>query len=292
MNKKTIILSFVSLASCVVSASANTTIDPAHHNAYGANTGWIEARGDVTHGAVIGHSYCTGYIYSANCGWISLGNTPINGWHYDNAAADDWGVNHDGLGNLTGYAYGANIGWINFEQTHGQPRIDLLTGNLDGHIWSANTGWISLNNAEAYVRTETLSPGPDSDGDGIPDAWEYRQVGDLTTLSGSGHDEDQDGVPDADEYPADTDPDDDTAFFRITALNPAGADTNEVVWTSELTRFYELESNIDLTDASGWADSGFGLISPDAGAITARTVAKSGATNRFYRVKAVLPLAP
>ena len=40
------------------------------------------------------------------------------------------------------------------------------------YAYGANIGWISLANAQAFVRTETLEPGPDSDGDGIPGAWE------------------------------------------------------------------------------------------------------------------------
>jgi len=200
-------------------------------------------------------------------------------------------VNHDGAGNLSGYAYGANIGWINFAQIYGQPKIDLMTGNLSGYIWSANTGWISLSNAQAFLRT-TLDTGPDSDSDGIPDAWEYQQVDDLAPLSGSGHDLDDDGVADSDEFSADTDPDNIGAYFHIIALNPMGTDTNEVVWTSEQTRFYELQANLALTNAAGWADSGFGTIPPDAGETTARTIAEFGATSSFYRVKAVVPLVP
>ena len=54
--------------------------------------------------------------------------TPTNGHAYANNSAADWGVNHDGAGRLTGYAWGANIGWVAFEQTHGQPQVDLRTG--------------------------------------------------------------------------------------------------------------------------------------------------------------------
>jgi hypothetical protein len=33
-------------------------------------------------------------------------------------------------------------------------------------------GWISLSNSQACVRTDRLGAGPDTDGDGLPDAWE------------------------------------------------------------------------------------------------------------------------
>ncbi len=54
-------------------ASASSSINDAHKAAYGANTGWINARGDGANGGVIGQAYCSGYMWSANCGWIKLG---------------------------------------------------------------------------------------------------------------------------------------------------------------------------------------------------------------------------
>jgi hypothetical protein len=274
----------------VLAVQADTTVDSAHPYAYGANVGWINARGDITNGAVLGQSYCTGYLWSANCGWIGLGNGPTNGWQYGNAAGD-WGVNHDGAGNLSGYAYGANIGWINFEQTHGQPRISLLTGNLSGYVWGANVGWISLSNAQAYVRTDTLSPGADTDGDEIPDPWEYRMAGNLTTLSGNRHDEDFDGVPDTDEYGADTDPTNDLSTLAITDIQ-CFTGTNRLTWTVELTRLYGLQQAAALTGNVIWTDSGLGLMLPDAGASMTRDVYNVNASSGFYRVKAVVPLTP
>jgi hypothetical protein len=134
----------------------NTTIDAANHYAYGANLGWLDWRGDASHGAVIGTNICSGYIYSANFGWISLGNgSPANGLHYQNNSASDFGVNVDGSGNLSGYAYGANIGWITFTNP-GKPNVNLATGNMSGSVWSANWGWISLSNTVASVQTAAL----------------------------------------------------------------------------------------------------------------------------------------
>ncbi len=270
---------------------AGTTIDPAHPYAYGANIGWINAGGDLASGAVLGQSFCTGYLWSANCGWIGLGNGPTNGWQYGNAAADDWGVNHDGLGKLSGYAYGANIGWITFEQIHGQPRIDLLTGNLSGYAYGANVGWISLSNAQAFVRTTRLEAGPDTDGDGIPDPWEYKMAGNLTTLQGGGHDEDDDGVPDAGEYPADTDPLDNASMLAITAFQSSPT-SNQVTWTIEPSRFYRLEHADAVTNESHWVDSGLGQMTPEAAATMTRSLAGDPTlTSRYFRAKSVVPLS-
>ena len=75
-------------------------------------------------------------------------------------------MNNDGFGNLRGYAWGANIGWVNFESL-GAPRLDLCTGKLSGHIYGANVGWISLSNATAFLQTDSIQRGLDSDGDGV-----------------------------------------------------------------------------------------------------------------------------
>ena len=234
----------------VAAAPGATTIDPAHPYAWGANIGWINARGDVAAGAAIGDFYCTGHLWSANCGWISLGNTPTNGWRYSNAAAGDWGVNHDGEGRLTGHAWGANIGWLTFEQSRGQPRVNLVTGHLAGCVWGANIGWISLSNAQACVRSATLAAGPDLDGDTIPDDWEYARAGDLAILQGDGHDTDEDGVSDADEAGADTDPCDDSDMLAIVALAVAPG-TNSLAWSSRPTRLYRIEAVTNLLPGTG-----------------------------------------
>ncbi len=273
-------------------AAAESTINPDDRHAYGANVGWIDARGDVATGAVIGQHFCSGMLWCANVGWISLGaGAPSNGWSYANDSPADWGVNHDGAGNLTGFAYGANVGWIAFEQTHGQPRVDLRTGALSGYAWGANIGWISLANSQALVRTDTLGTGPDSDGDGIPDAWEWKIAGNLAGLAGAGADQDQDGVPDVDEFIADTDPFDNASYLTITAFSRA-AGTDEIIWSTQPTRLYRLlQTDSLLPSPPVWSDSGLGLVAPLGSSLSAQII-DPAATQRFYRVQAILPLTP
>ena len=266
-----------------ISSMATTTIDPANPYGYGANIGWVNAEADSTNGAVIGQAFCSGYIYSANCGWISLGDGyPANGQAYGNASATDFGINHDGHGNLTGYAYGANIGWINFEQTYGQPRVDLMTGELSGYAWGANIGWIALSG----IKTLTIAEGPDTDGDGIPDAWEYAQAGDLSTL-GSG-DADGDGVSDQGEYLADTVPTDAAEYLRITDFQTSGT-TNEITWPVQTTRLYALEQATVLSNGMSWAAASSSFI-PASGPDVTETLSSVTNSTRFYRVKATPPL--
>jgi hypothetical protein len=271
-------------------ARAATTIDLANKYAYGANIGWMDWRGDIANGAVIGEYVCSGYIYAANVGWINLGGgTPTNGIYYQNLSANDFGVNQDGLGNLRGLAYGANIGWINFENT-GAPRLDLKSGRMTGFVYSANCGWISLSNALAFVQTDTIAPGADSDGNGLPDAWELLHFGHIGVDPNA--DPDGDGMSNLQEYLAGTDPNDPSSRLVITAFSTMpGGTSADVTWQSVSTRCYYLLKRLDLNPGNAWFDSGLGLISPD-GASTSRTIADTNAPARFYRVQAVRPLAP
>lgn len=279
-----------------------TTIDAANKYAYGANIGWIDWRGDTTNGAVIGEYVCSGYIYSANCGWIHLGsNAPANGIQYQNNSATDYGVNHDGSGNLSGLAYGANIGWIVFTNSTATgplastdlPRVDLNTGKLRGYIYSANCGWISLSNSFAVVQTDTIQPGTDSDGDGIADAWELQRTNTLTAFTATS-DKDGDGSSDLNEYLADTNPFDPNSAFKILApfVSFGGGNQNDdfITWTSQPTRFYMLEYRTNLT-SDPWHS--LNALYPPDGATTTRDIGfGASASQRYFRVRVIRPLAP
>ena len=273
-------------------AFAGSSINASNQHAYGANTGWITARADITNGAVIGQFFCSGYLYGANVGWISLGRYPTNGFRYTNAGAQDFGVNHDGLGRLSGYAWGQNIGWIAFE-TNGNPRVNLLTGQMDGYAWGQNVGWISMSNTFAYVQTDYLANGNDKDEDGIPDPWELANTTDLDTLGPSPADRDEDGEPDVNEYLADTDPRDEGIYLRVTAIERRNP-TNLVTWTVQPTRFYRLEQASSAVNGAVWTDSGLGLLTPpgDFGPTLTGSMIEPSATTRFYRARAVVPLSP
>lgn len=277
-----------------LAALADSSINASDKYAYGANVGWIDARADITNGAVIGEFVCSGYLYGANVGWIHLGSgSPTNGVRYGNASADDYGVNNDGRGNLSGYAYGANIGWVHFETNFGRPKVNLLTGNLDGYAWGANVGWISLSNAEAFVKTDRLYAGPDTDGDGIPDQWELSKVSSLTTLTANG-DYDGDKVLDVGEYASDTHPADNTSFLEIIEYNQTQGTNVSLSWSSEPTRLYHLDKTSSITNGAPWTDACPGLIPPEPppATETARTFTNTVATQGTYRVRAVLPLSP
>ena len=281
------------LACSVAVAPAATTINATDNNVYGANVGWINLAGDTANGVVIGEYVCSGYAWGANVGWINFGGgTPTNGIRYGNASAADFGVNLDPLGNLSGDAWGANIGWIVFEPTFGQPRVNLQSGVFSGAAWGANVGWISLDDLTSHVfvaRTDSIRRGADTNGNGIPDAFELETVGNLTTFTATS-DTDHDSSRDVSEWLAGTNPLDSNDWLHVTsyALQTGGV-TSRVTWASTLSRFYNVQVTGCLTGTPAWADSGLGLQIPD-GASTTRNVPLPVTSNRFYRVQAVRPL--
>jgi hypothetical protein len=268
---------------------ASSTIDDANRYAYGANLGWLDWRGDTSNGAVIGAYVCSGYLYVANVGWISLGSgSPTNQIYYQNLSANDFGVNNDGLGNLRGYGYGANIGWVSFENT-GAPKVDLRTGVITGFVYSANCGWLSLSNSVAFVQTDTIDQGL-LDTNGLPVAWELLNFGHTGVDPNA--DPDGDGMSNREEYLAGTNPNDSNSDLEITDVGATtGGTAVAVTWESVPTRNYYLQKRLSLDPSSQWFDSGLGLISPD-GLSTTRTIIDTNAPERFYRVQAVRPLAP
>ena len=266
----------------VLPAVASTTINSDNQYAYGANIGWLNLRGDETAGASLGLFYSEGYAWSPNVGWISLGSgTPDNGWSYANDSDTDWGVNHDGEGNLTGYAYGANIGWINFGhgQTEYEPQVDLQTGVLSGYVWGANVGWISLSNSMAYAQTDYLEPGPDGTVAGVPAAWEAMKDDNLDGMS-------EEEIRRYYYWGADA-----PATARFTAIEPDTSEELTLSWNAVESRQYQLLTATNLMDEAAWEDTGLGTIQGVDGEIT-QVLPYNEDTKRFFRIQPMIPLSP
>jgi hypothetical protein len=280
----------------VLPAPADTTFDHSGKFAWDANTGWISFRHDQPAspaGVVVGAAFLSGYAYSANTGWIHLGDgTPANGHSYANTGSD-YGVNHDGQGNLAGFAYSANTGWINFEWASSsdpsRPRVNLLTGGFSGYAWGANTGWLNLGTG--LLTTQSINDA-DTDNDGIADWWEMLHFNNLTTANGIS-DADGDGAPDLAEFRADTNPKDAASFLKIVShSHDSGISQATLEFTTTPTRFYRIEYSSDLGQSDPWADSALGTFAPDAGATTTKTITYPGDSKKFFRAAAINPLAP
>jgi len=267
---------------------AQSTISSTDRYAYAANAGWIDFRPTVADGVKVTETYMAGYAYAANFGWISFGGgAPANGYSYGNTTATDYGVNVAADGKLTGYAYAANVGWIQFEQTQGKPVVNLLNGSLSGYAYSANLGWISLQTSLSNLATTSISR-PDTDGDGIPDAWEMQHFGNLTAANAT-TDHDHDGFTDLQEYIAGTDPLDPSSNLRIVSHSYDASHTQAtIVFTTVPNRLYRLEYDADL--ASPWTNSPLGTFNPDSGTTTSRTFTFTTGPKNFFRPVAMVPL--
>lgn len=296
--RSTPLLAVLLLSGAGLPSHALSNISPNNSFAYGANVGWLNWRPSAPDGVNVGILFLSGNVWSANCGWINLGDgSPANGHHYQNNSATDFGVNLEPDGTLSGLAYGANIGWINFTDTTASgklaagsvPRIDLKTGRVQGFCYSANCGWIDLETTVSKLKTTTLDLGPDSDGDGIPDAWELKYAPNLAQLSGTG-DFDHDGLSDGEEYLADTDPENAADRLRITLISTpdAGASVS-LAWTSKPSRCYQLQQQDDLF-GGGWVNVvSPGVISGDPGSETGAQVFDAAQPSRYYRVLGIVP---
>jgi len=275
-------------ATSCLSAVAQTTIHATDRSAFAANAGWIDFRPSAADGVRVQESHLAGYAYAANLGWIHFGSgAPANGHTYGNSSATDYGVNLSAGGLLEGYAWAPNVGWIRFEQTRGKPLVNLSTGVVTGSAWAQNLGWISLATASSTLRTTIARP--DTDGDGIADAWEMRHFGNLTTANATSH-SDGDGVSDLAEYLADTDPKNANSLLKVVAhsYTTTPAVTSTVTFTSSPNRLYRLEYNSDLGPV--WTNSSLGTFAPDAGGTTGRTIIRPSATRHFIRPVSLLPL--
>ncbi len=293
--------------------------EPARDVAWQENTGWIDfgtsALPTEAPRVVFGRSYLAGYAWNTNTGWIHLGDgSPANGYRYANLDGGDFGVNHDGRGNLSGLAWSENAGWINFGWASAEvatpfpyaddteegdaapslpgphperPRVDLVSGEFDGYAWSASHGWINLGTsrlaAERMVR-------PDVDGDGIGDAFEYRNFGDLVTADAES-DSDHDGSSDLAESIAATDPGDPSSYLRIVNASYAfDLSEAELEFTSNPAALYRVETSTDLHGGSWSTVAPPGLFAPDEGFRTVRSLNVPPGDRRFFRVVAVPPL--
>lgn len=276
-----------------LAAAAQSTIDATQKYAWDANTGWINFRPSAADGVVAGEAFCSGYAYSGNLGWIHFGDgTPANGHTYGNADATDYGVNHDGEGNLSGYAYSANTGWIHFgwaaASDSNRPRINLLTGAFAGYAYGANTGWINLG--AGYLETDSLSA-PDTDGDGMADAWERARFRGGLATAGPGTNQDGDPATDQQEYLAGTSPGDPSDFLKIVSQvkTSSGATLNAA--TTKASRLYSIWSATPLPTVSTavWTQ-----ISPAPalgnGGTLSLSAAHADSGLYFYRIEARRPL--
>lgn len=97
---------------------------------------------------------------------------------------------------------------------------------------------------------------PDTNGNGIPDAWELVYFNNLTNVTATS-DWDEDGFLDVDEYFAGTDPKDPASLLKATATAQAtsGAGGFVVTWLSASNKNYLLARSTNLMSGFSWIAS-------------------------------------
>jgi len=116
--------------------------------------------------------------------------------------------------------------------------------------FDATGEWISfIQNTFSELGSHTMicTPNPDSDGDGIPDQWEFNYFGSITNANHAS-DWDQDGFIDLHEFLAGTDPTDDMSYLRVVDAIHQPEDGVIIYWNGITGKVYALSRATGLPD--------------------------------------------
>ena len=106
-----------------------------------------------------------------------------------------------------------------------------------------------------YVYTnQFMAPGPDTDGDDMPDAWEWACFGNMTNTAAG--DNDGDGVGNYEEYIADTQPTNKSSYLRQNISDPGATTISLTVSPSSTARWYCAYVASNLLGLAPWFDTG------------------------------------
>lgn len=177
----------------------------------------------------------------------------------------------------------ANLGIIN-GLANASVQVNYVTNGSGSKTISSATTILQTdttpaNNSTTYNYTVTA----DTDGDGIPDAYEIANGMNPNSAADAALDFDGDGMTNLEEYRAGTDPRSAASKLVITSVVHASGTSADVSFTSISGKSYRLMRR-DLVESGTWTQ--VGAVIPGTGSVI--TVNDSGATGyskQFYRIE-------
>jgi hypothetical protein len=170
---------------------------------------------------------------------------------------------------------------------HGYSEITIRDRylRLDQHAFNADGSYIGILDTIEIGGTD---PGPDTDGDGMRDAWEIANQLDPNNPLDASADPDADGQDNLAEHLAGTDPNSSTSVFAV--LTPT-LNNGEIslTWSSTPGRRYHIAHSTDLTNWQPVLSSPGvpQVIHASPGTTTTATLTTPDSTAGFFRVEII-----
>jgi hypothetical protein len=182
-----------------------------------------------------------------------------------------------------GYSAPSDLTWGTW--TNWVARVPLMLGSNVIYFSAYHLNGTYLTNTFATVIGTSLTGGVDSDGDGMPDAWENINGFNPLVADGSG-DADGDGFTNLQEYLAGTDPVDSRSRLALRSITPEGGGVR-IAFDSVTGRSYAIQYR-EALDGSPWKT----LAAFSAGlsdAVQSAVDPSSASPQRFYRLVTPAP---